>query len=361
MKTGKAAVLVKPNQLETWEVPVPDPADGGVLVKVVVGGVCGSDVHITAGETGEIPIPIILGHEGVGRLEKLGAGVDRDTAGTPVKLGDLVYWMPIAICHRCYSCSILEVVPCENSTFFEDARKPNWGSYAEYACLPPGMAFFRVPDGGSVDAIAALGCALPTALGGVERAGGVQLGQTVVVQGAGPVGLSIMMVAALSGARSIIVIDGSEARLQCAKSMGATATVSLSLSAEERQRQIMELSGPSGPDLIFEATGALPAFSEGVRLTGHHGRYTMLGLWGERDPALVKPTDLSNRNLTIAGHTFHKPKHYYRALHLAVQQQDRFPLAKLITHRFGIAQASEALAAVQSGVAVKALIDPAIV
>jgi D-arabinose 1-dehydrogenase-like Zn-dependent alcohol dehydrogenase len=121
MRTGRATVLVEPNRLETWEVPVVDPEPGGALVSVVIGGVCGSDLHITSGEAGVMPFPIILGHEGVGRVEKLSPGVTTDYAGTPVKPGDLVCWSPIALCHRCYSCTVREETPCENSRFFERA------------------------------------------------------------------------------------------------------------------------------------------------------------------------------------------------------------------------------------------------
>src|SRR5688500_6010633 len=102
MKSGKAAVMVATNRLEIWDVPVPEPEPGGALVSVVLGGVCGSDAHILSGDTGEMPFPIILGHEGVGRIEKLGAGVTTDYAGAPVAPGDLVCWSPIALCHRCY-------------------------------------------------------------------------------------------------------------------------------------------------------------------------------------------------------------------------------------------------------------------
>ena len=108
---GKASVLVEKNRLETWDVTIADPESGGALVSVVLGGVCGSDVHILTGEAGEMPFPIILGHEGVGRVERLGAGVATDYAGAEIKTGDLVYWSPIALCRRCYSCTVLEETP----------------------------------------------------------------------------------------------------------------------------------------------------------------------------------------------------------------------------------------------------------
>ena len=361
MKTGRASVMVTKDRLETWDVPVPEPEAGGALVRVVLGGVCGSDVHILSGEAGDMPFPIILGHEGVGRVEKLGPGVSTDYAGVPVKVGDLVYWAPIALCHRCHSCTVLEETPCENSQFFEHAEKPNWGSYADYAWLPNGLAFFRLPDHAQPEAVAALGCALPTVLRGFERCGPVRMGDTVVVQGAGPVGLSAVLVAAQAGAREIIVIDGVANRLEVAKSLGATASVSLALSREERRRAIYDLTGANGPDIVVEAAGALPAFPEGVDLTGNHGRYIILGLWGAIGTQPISPRDMTTRNLTVAGATFPKPKHYYQAMHLAARLQDKVPLAALVTHRFSIPQAGAALDAVKTGVAVKAVIDPALV
>jgi 5-exo-hydroxycamphor dehydrogenase len=253
---------------------------------------------------------------------------------------------------------VREETPCENSQFFEHARRPNWASYADYAWLPNGLAFFKLPDGADPMAIAALGCALPTVLRGFDRCGPVGVGETVVVQGAGPVGLSAVLVAKLAGASEIIVIDGFDERLETAKRLGATATISLDTSAETRRDAIRERVGARGPDLVVEAAGALPAFPEGVDISGNHGRYVILGLWGAIGTQPISPRDLTIKNLTIAGATFPKPKHYHGAMHLAARVQDQFPLAGLISHRFAIEQANEALAAVKSGEAIKAVIDP---
>ncbi len=358
MTKGRATVLVEPNRLETWEVNIADPEPGGALVRVVIGGVCGSDVHITSGEAGVMPFPIILGHEGVGRIEKLGDGVTTDYAGVPVKAGDLVYWAPIALCHRCHSCTVLEETPCENSQFFEHAEKPNWGSYADYAWLPNGLAFFRLPDGADPLAVAALGCALPTVLRGFDRCGPVKVNDTVVVQGAGPVGLSAVLVAAQAGAREIIIIDGFEKRLDIARQLGATATISLSQSVEERRSAVYDRVGPLGPDVVVEAAGFLPAFPEGVDLTGNHGRYIILGLWGAIGTQAISPRELTIKNLTIGGASFPKPMHYHGAMHLAARLQDKVPLANLISHRFSIPDAAKALDAVHKGEVIKAVIDP---
>lgn len=358
MAHARACVLVETNRVETWDVPIAEPEPGGALVRVVAGGVCGSDVHIRSGEAGQMPFPIILGHEGVGRIERLGKGVATDYAGEEISVGDLVYWAPIALCHRCHSCTVLDETPCDNSQFFEHAEKPNWGSYADYAWLPNGLAFYKLPKGASVDAVIALGCALPTALRGFDRCGPVRLGETVVVQGAGPVGLSAALVARQAGARQVIVIDQHKERLARAMDLGATATISLADPPSERARQVAQLCGPNGADVVVEAAGVLQAFPEGVSLTGNHGRYIILGLWGAIGEQPISPRDLTTKNLTIGGATFPKPKHYHQALHLAVRLQSDVPLADLVTHRFGIDQANEALDLTAAGKVMKAVIAP---
>lgn len=359
MTTGRAAVLVETNRVETWEVPISDPEPGGALVKVVLGGVCGSDAHIVSGDAGNMPFPIILGHEGVGQIEKLGSGVTTDYAGTPVREGDLIYWAPTSRCHRCYSCTVLDETPCENSRFFEHAERPNWGSYADYAWLPNGMAFYRLPDHAVPEALAALGCALPTALRGFDQGGGIRCGESVVIQGAGPVGLAATLVASISGAQDVIVIDGVASRLKVAKSLGATHTVSLAeMSGDERGEAVRDIVGPNGPDVVVEAAGVLNAFPEGVNLTGNHGRYIILGLWGAMGTSAISPRDLTIKNVHVHGVTFAKPKHFYQSVQLAAKLQDKYPLAQLVTHRFRVDQANEALEAIKSGAVIKAVIDP---
>ncbi|RYF60917.1 MAG: alcohol dehydrogenase [Comamonadaceae bacterium] len=357
--TNRAAVLTEPKNLEIRDLATPDPEAGGLSVELVLGGVCGSDLHLYTGQAGALPFPIILGHEGVGRIAKLGAGVTTDYASVPVAEGDLVYWSPIALCNSCYSCTVLEQTPCENSSFFEHADKPNWGTYQERVWLPARQPFYKLPAGADPVALAALGCALPTALKGFDQVRPVRMGDTVVIQGAGPVGLAAAMLASVSGASDIVVIDSSPSRLEFARRMGATATLSLTdTTAEQRRDQIYALSGPAGPQIVFEAAGALPAFSEGSDLTGVNGMYIVMGLWGPVGKSDVQPGDISLRNKAIGGATFPKAKHYYQAVQLSAKLQSRFPIAELVTHRFSIADSLAALHAVENGEAVKAVIDP---
>jgi threonine dehydrogenase-like Zn-dependent dehydrogenase len=179
-----------------------------------------------------------------------------------------------------------------------------------------------------------------------------------VIQGAGPVGLSAVLVAGLSGARQVIVIDGVESRLEIARSLGATHTIDMSGSAEERKEQVLEIVGSHGPRIVLEAAGALPAFPEGFDLAGDHGVYVILGLWGAIGTSEISPRDFTTRNLTVVGETFHRNRHYYEAMLLAADAQERFPLADLITDRFPVDGTLDALKAIESGKTIKAVVDP---
>ena len=182
----------------------------------------------------------------------------------------------------------------------------------------------------------------------------------MLFRSAGPVGLSAVLVAAQAGARQIIVIDGSPGRLEAARTLGATETIGLDVTADERRRQVYDLVGHNGPNVVVEAAGVLPAFPEGVDLSGNHSRYIILGLWGAIGTQPISPRDLTIKNLTIGGATFPKPKHYYGAMHLAVALQDRVPLGALVSHRFGVSGAQQALDLTKSGNTIKAVIDPTI-
>lgn len=288
----------------------------------------------------------------------MGPGVSTDYAGVAVSVGDLVYWAPYAQCHRCYSCTVLEETPCENANFYEDARKPSWATYAQYASLPPNLAFFRLPDGASADAVAALGCGLPTALRAFERHGSVRRGADVLVLGAGAVGLSAIMLARNGGARSIIVVEGAPGRRKAALRLGADVAIDLSIDPIERGRMIRDVTGPLGPSLVIEAAGALSAYRDAIDIVSPHGSIIVVGIGSDQCEIASSPGAISRGNLTIVGSTFPKPRHYFEAMHLATRLEPELQLSELITHSFPVERACDALSTVRSGSVIKAVITP---
>ncbi|TWS26703.1 zinc-binding dehydrogenase [Tsukamurella sputi] len=344
--------------VESRSIEVPAPGRGQILARTALGGVCGTDVHLRRGDF-DLPFPVVLGHEGVGIVEQLGEGVVRDAAGVSLAVGDAVYWSPIPPCGRCYYCTVeKDFSSCTQSAWFHDADLPGWGSYADYVTLPAAMSVYRIPDGTSPEAVIALGCALPAVLQGFDRAGESGVIDTVVIQGAGPIGLSAVLAARQRGAGTIVVIDQHENRLATARALGATATLTLDTDAAERKRRVLELCGERGPRLVVEAAGVLSAFGEGVDLAGHNGAYLLIGLWSGRGQVPIDPTVVVHKNLRIVGSCYAQPEHYYRAMHLAAELEARIPLTDIITHSFDVADANAALDAVERGEAVKAVIRP---
>jgi threonine dehydrogenase-like Zn-dependent dehydrogenase len=362
-RTSRRVALVGANQpLEIWERPLPAPEPGGIVARVQMSGVCGTDLHLWRGEVA-LPYPVTLGHEGIAWVEELGKDVTTDYAGTPITVGDRVYWQPTRQCHRCYYCTVEKDSSLCVNMFAElsrDANEPPSGSYAEFCSLPPGMAFYRVPDDTPTEALIAFGCAMPTVLQGFDRLGGIALNQSVVVQGCGPVGLAATLMAHLCGARQVIVIGAPERRLGMARRLGATATIDMESFGQEADRiaQVRDLTDGRGAEVVIEAAGHLPAFTEGIKLVAKNGRYLVIGLWSAPGTVPIEPRYLNNNNIRIIGTALGQPQHLYRAIQVAQKYHRQFPMAEAISHRFALGEAQKALEAVARLETVKAVIVP---
>lgn len=362
-RTSKRAVLVEANQaVEVWEHPVSSPRQGEIVVRVLMAGVCGTDVHFWRGEV-DLPGPLVLGHEGIGVIDQLGERVSTDFAGAPLGVGDRVYWVPLRPCHHCHYCTVeKDLSLCENgmADIFRDARLPPSASYSEYSWLPAGMPFYRIPDDTPSEAVIAFGCAMPTMLQAIDRLGGIELNQTVVVQGCGPVGLAATLLARLSGARQIIVIGAPEQRLAMAQSLGATDMINMEefASEDERVQRVRDLTQGRGAEVVIEAAGAVAAFGEGLKIVAKNGRYLVVGLWSAPGTVAVEPRYLNNNNLQIIGTALYQPQHLYRAIQVAQKHHADFPMAEAVSHRFLLAESQQALDAVARMETVKAVIVP---
>lgn len=336
--------------LECWSAPVDDPQPGWTLLKTKIAGVCGTDAHRLDGDLPDPGRPVTFGHEGIGIVEALGDGVTTDHGGTPVRPGDIVYWTPS------------NTTPGANpiTGWPPPAEIPSPASYQDYASLPPTNVFYRIPHDTDPEAVIAFGCAMPTALGGFARLGGVRPGQTVVVQGCGPVGLAATLLAGLSPARQVIVIGEPANRREAAQRLGASTVIPLaSTTADERRQQILDLTDGRGAEVVIEAAGRLPAFGEGMSLLADEGRFLILGLYSGRETVAFDPIALNNRSQSVIGSMGPTTLTDYRTtIHLAQRHGTRLGIAKVITHRYGFDQLEAAIAAARSGDAIKAIAVP---
>jgi len=310
--------------------------------------VCGTDAHRLEGDLPAAPFPIAFGHEGIGRIDALGRGVCTDSAGVPVTLGDLVYWSP--------SGDRPGVTPVTG--WPPPANVPSAASYQDFASLPPSNIFYRIPDDTSPESVITFGCAMPTAIGALARLGGITAGQSIVIQGSGPVGLALTVLSSLSAARQVIVIGAPDNRLAAATRFGATTTLPLeSTTVMDRKEAIEGLTDGHGADVVMEATGRMEAFPEGMDLLANNGRYLVVGLYSGHGTVPLDPIRLNNRNQAVIG-SFGPATHedYRTTVHLAQRHGVRLGFADLITHRFPLSRTSDAIAAARTGNAIKAVV-----
>ena len=268
----RAAVLTNfGSALEIREYPVPQTlAAGEALVRVEIAGICGTDAHLWLGQLA-IPLPVIMGHESAGVIERLGSEGMRDWRGEELREGDRVTWASSINCGECYYCRLKrQPTRClfrkAYGISYNASEAPHLrGGYAEKILLRAGSSIFRLPDSLSMEAVVGAGCALTTAIHGIERAP-VGWGDTVVIQGAGPVGLAALAVARESGAEKLIVVGGPEHRLALARSFGAHATVSIAefSTVEARREAVLRETGPHGADVVIECVGHPEAVNEGL-------------------------------------------------------------------------------------------------
>jgi threonine dehydrogenase-like Zn-dependent dehydrogenase len=368
-EVGRAAVVTawgEATEVREYELTPPPP--GGLLVRVERATVCGSDVHAWEGALAaggfDIELPIILGHETVGRIVAFGEGAHVDAVGTPLREGDRVTWAHEA-CGHCYECTVLgmgTMCPNRRIGFLMSAEAPPHfhGGFAEFAQVPPGAGRLRIPDDVESEWAAAASCALRTVVDAVERLGRVDYRHTVVIQGAGPVGLFATAMLAVGGPRKLVVVGGPASRLEVARAWGADATIDVSeySSVEARREAVLSVVGGRGADVICEMSGARGAVGEGLQLAAPAARYlvagTVAGGTQEVDAHLIV-----RRNLTVIGSLGAEIDAYYKAMEFLRHERDRFDWDLLIGGSYGLDEVTSALAAMRDYSETKAVIVPA--
>jgi threonine dehydrogenase-like Zn-dependent dehydrogenase len=365
MSTAKAAVLVAYNQpLEIREYPLQQElGPGEARMRVEMAGICGTDVHLWKGEL-PIPLPLIMGHESVGVIEALGPGVTHDWRGLPIAVGDRVTWASSVVCGECYYCrEKRQPTRCLQRKAYgisypADLAPHLRGGYAQNILLRAGSSIFKLPDRLPTEAVVGAGCALTTAIHGLERCP-VQWGDTVVVQGAGPVALAALAVARQSGAGRIIVIGGPPHRLEIARRFGADLVHDFTaLPVEERRRVVLAECGGFGADVVIECVGIPAAVNEGIELCRDGGKFLVLGQYANAGNIEFNPHTITRKQLEIRGSWGFEPRHVNAALKMLELGNWAELFAGQITHRFSLDDANQALETVRAWQSGKAVLKP---
>lgn len=358
-----AAVIPKPRtQAEVWEFPEPDLEKDSALLEVELSEVCGTDVYLQQGRLEGVPYPLIPGHVSVGRLSKI-RGRLSDVAGRPFNEGDRVTFLDVhRTCNACWHCLVAKAsTRCPHRKVYgitygvDDVLAGGW---AEKIYLRPGTRCIGLA-GVDFEKFMAGGCALPTALHAVERAE-VSIGDTVLVLGSGPVGLSIIIFALMRGALKVLCIGAPEHRLEVARNVGAAATLNVENGdAEARGQWVLEHTEGRGADVTIEATGAPSAVVEAMRYTRDAGGVCIVGQYTNHGEVSFNPhLDLNRKHLTVRGCWGSDFSHFYRGAQIMADPLRSEGWSLLKPERFSLDQANEALAQVEAGRVVKAFITP---
>lgn len=332
------AVLHKVDDIRLENLPIPEPKDNQVLLKMDSVGICGSDVHYwTHGAIGDFVVkaPMVLGHEAAGVVAKLGASVKS------LKVGDRVAIEPGVPCRGCNYCKTGVYNLCPDMQFC--ATPPVHGNLARYYVHDADFCY-KLPDHMSLEEGALME---PLAVGvHACRRAGVSLGKKVLICGAGPIGLVNLLTARAMGAAEVVVTDVVDNRLEVAKSMGATHTykVGRSKTPEEMAADIEELLNGEKPDVTIECSGVEASVRFGIFATKSGGMLVLVGLG---KPELTLPiVNAAVREVDIRG-IFRYANCYPTAI--AMVASGKVDVKPLITHRYTLEETVAAFEAAKTG------------
>ncbi|MEV6246766.1 alcohol dehydrogenase catalytic domain-containing protein [Streptomyces sp. NPDC051742] len=325
----KALVFQGPGRIVWQDVPDPgieDPADAIVRVDVVT--ICGTDLHILKGDVPEVTPGRVLGHEAVGTVVETGGDV------RTVRPGDRVLVSCISACGRCRFCRENRYGQCRGGGGWILGHTVD-GVQAEYVRVPfADLSVHPLPDTVDGSDAVLLADIFPTSYEVGVLNGAVRPADTVVVVGAGPIGLAAISTAGFYSPGRIIAVDLAESRLAAARALGADATVN---AAEGPEQLVEDLTDGLGADVVMEAVGVPDAFEMCTRMVRPGGRVANIGVHGK--PAVLHLEDLWIKDVTITTGLVDTSS---TPMLLRMMAAGRLPSAELVTHRFELGQMEEA-------------------
>lgn len=329
----RAAVWEKPGQLKVQERPDPSPGPAEIVVRVGACGMCGTDVHIAEGEFPPTPYPIVPGHEFAGEVVEVGADVD------DVAVGDHVAVDPSLFCGHCDYCRVQRGNLCRNWNAIGDTVD---GAFAELVKAPARNAY-RLPDGTSLRT-GALVEPLACAVHGARRLE-VGTGDSVLVTGAGTMGLLLLQLLRHGGAAGVTVVDRNEQRLEVASELGADAV----------ETDVAAAADGDGFDIVVDATGVPAVIQQGVDAVRRGGKLMIFGVAPEEARVEISPFRIYNDEVTVVGsmavlYTFVQAIELLRG---GTVQTD-----PLLTHTFPLDGFEDALASMRAGEGIKVQVMP---
>jgi 2-desacetyl-2-hydroxyethyl bacteriochlorophyllide A dehydrogenase len=330
----RAVVLEAPNSFQLTEVSDPAPSATEVVIRVGATGICGTDLHIVDGEFPPTPYPIIPGHEFAGEIVAVGTGVDFLSEGTRVAVD------PSLFCGYCPACQRQRGNLCSHWGAVGDTVN---GAFAEYVAVPARNAH-TIPDSVSFNE-AALVEPLACAVHGLNRLR-VTAGASLLVVGAGTMGLLLAQLARRTGAAMLTVVDTDQSRRALAEKLGFTTAASI-------PDALAEL--PSGYDFVVEATGVPAAGQEAIQAIARGGTFMVFGVAPAQATLEISPFSIYNDEITIVG-SMAVLNTFPAALRMLASGAIDADI--MVSHTFGLGDFSNALQTVRERTGLKVQIMP---
>ena len=331
-----AAVFEGPGQppsLRPFEDPC--PGAGQAVVEISCATLCGSDLHSIRGDRA-VSVPTILGHEMVGRISSLGGDL-RDQAGSKLEVGDRVSWSLAASCGTCFYCQNSLPQKCESLFKYGhealDATHPLSGGLATHCLLATGTSIVKVPPVLPDEVASPANCATAT-VAAAFRVAGPCSGQTVVIHGAGMLGLTAAAMARFEGARHVIVSDPREDRRRRAEQFGADAVTPADLP---------ELTEGRGADLVIDLSGAPEAVEEGLGQARIGGRVILVGSVFPTRALSVRADEVVRRLLRVEGVHNYTPEDLLAAFAFLAEVHEQFPFRSLVGASYPLTRIEDAI------------------
>lgn len=353
----RAAVLYQANSpLQIRDLEQESPKAGEVLVRVGAAGICASDYHVIQG-TAALPLPCVLGHEGAGTVEAVGAGV------SAVKPGDRCILSFVSNCGHCRQCRAGQPQLCDTNAATgarqfdgsvrlrdgegnEVYQMAKIGVFAEQL-VAPAQACYPIPDEVPMEVAALIGCCVTTGAGGVFHQPGMQPGVSVAVIGCGGVGLNTVQAARLMNASQVIAVDVQDHKLEFARGFGATEVVNAGKT--DAVAAIRELSG-GGVDFAFDTFGSAETTRQAVEALRKNGRAVVIGLAPLEDRAPIDLVDMVRNQKTLVGSYYGSasPHETFRTL-VQLYLDGRIEIDALIERRYALEAINEGFDALGRG------------
>ncbi|GAE27302.1 threonine dehydrogenase and related Zn-dependent dehydrogenases [Halalkalibacter wakoensis JCM 9140] len=359
---GKVAAMTGVKEVEIREYDVPTTEKGCVTMEVIKSNICGSDIHMWEGK--HIFKNHVLGHEMVGSVSELGEGVETDYAGEQIKIGDRIVPVYYLTCQKCEACLNGHFNVCTRGSDYQGQyaeKYPHFtGGFATHYIIHPNQYFYKVPEGVSDNVAAGANCGIAQIVYAMDNSG-LEINDTIVIQGAGGLGLFASAISKTMGA-NVIIIDSIDSRLEEAKKFGANHLINMKEfnTIEKRKEEISRVTNGKGADFVLDVAGVPAAFDEAVRLAKIGGTVIEIGNVSvdESQNVSIVPGLITRKCLTVKGILRYQPWYLYKTLQFLERYNDQFPFDSLTDRTYSLSESQLAMQKAASKEVTRAIIEP---